>query len=287
MTARLAAHTLATALQDATVQLRAAGVSSPALDARLLLAHALDATVEQVIMHPDRELSLQAKARLDELAARRVARQPMAQLLGRREFWSRDFAVTADTLAPRPESEEIIAVVLDAVADRKMRLRILDLGCGTGCLLLTLLAELPNAGGLGIDASAKALAVARRNAVALVVMDRARLMLGDWGTAVTGTFDVVVCNPPYIATGEIATLEPEVSKHEPRLALDGGADGLDAYRSLAPDIARLLSPAGLAAVEVGAGQADDVARIFTAAGLSVTARRHDLAGHERCLVLHR
>jgi release factor glutamine methyltransferase len=281
------APTVAAAQRTATERLRAAGVGSPALDARLLVAKALRATVEQVIMQSANSLPADAAGRLDALVARRAAREPMAQILGRREFWSREFAVTADTLTPRPESEEIIAAVLAAAPDRSGTYRMLDLGCGTGCLLLTLLAEYPRATGVGVDASEPALEVARRNAAALNVGDRALLVRGDWGDGLNGAFDVIVANPPYIVSADMVALDPEVRLYEPRLALDGGSDGLHAYRRLAPDMQRLLAPAGLAGVEVGAGQAADVAAIFASAGLGLRYVRRDLAGHERCLVITR
>ena len=238
-------------------------------------------------MRPERPLAPDAAARLELLVARRAARAPMAQILGRREFWSLDFTVTADTLTPRPESEEIVAAVLEALPARDAPLRILDLGCGTGCLLLAILSERPRATGLGIDISAPALDVAGRNAAALGFADRAVFAIGDWGASLSGTFDAIVSNPPYIASGEIAALAPEVARYEPRLALDGGVDGLDAYRRLAPDVERLIAASGVVALEVGAGQADDVSAIMGAAGLAFGGGRSDLAGHRRCVVFAR
>lgn len=277
--------TLAAALRGAAVQLRAAGIASPARDARLLMAAALATSIERVVMDSDRTLDGAAAARFAGLVGRRAARQPLSQILGRREFWSLDFAVTADTLTPRPESEEIVAAVLSRCADRTRPRRLLDLGCGTACLLLSLLSELPGASGIGVDCSAAALEVARHNAQALGLAGRAGFVRGDWAGALHGAFDVIVSNPPYIASADIAALDPEVRDHEPRQALDGGADGLDAYRRLAPQIARLLAPGGVAALELGAGQADGVAALMRAAGLETVERRRDLAGHERCLVL--
>jgi release factor glutamine methyltransferase len=207
----------------------------------------------------------------------------MAHILGRREFWSLDFAVTSDTLTPRPDSETLVAAVLDIVAGRDRPLGILDLGTGTGCLLLALLHELPNATGVGVDRSAAALAVALGNAQALGLAPRVQFHEGDWGEGLTGRFDVVISNPPYIVSADVPNLSPEV-RHEPRLALDGGADGLDAYRALAPHVGRLLEPAGVAVLEIGEGQAPAVEEILRTAGLKPVDRRRDLAGIERCIV---
>jgi release factor glutamine methyltransferase len=213
---------------------------------------------------------------------RRAAGEPLSRLRGAREFWSLDFALSPETLDPRPESETLVAAALDAVPDRAARLRLLDLGTGTGCLLLALLSELPNAWGLGIDRAAGAAATARANAVALGLASRAAFIVGDWGEALRGGFDFVVSNPPYIPSADIPALAPEV-RHDPLRALDGGPDGLDAYRALAPDLARLLR--GTALIELGAGQAPAAARIMRTAGLDVRGTRPDLAGIDRCLVL--
>jgi release factor glutamine methyltransferase len=213
-----------------------------------------------------------------------VRREPLAQIVGVREFWSLPSAVTADTLTPRPDSETLIEAALAAVADRQAALRILDLGTGTGCLLLALLSEMPHSTGLGIDCSDKAIAVARRNAAALGLSARAEFLVGDWTNGVNERFNLVITNPPYIRTEDLPGLEPEVSRYEPRLALDGGADGLASYRAIAGGLAGVLAPDGVAVLEVGAGQADAVQRILRQAGLRETACRDDLGGVARCLV---
>lgn len=278
-------QTIGSALADARKALTEAGVDSPALDARLLLAEALGSSAEHVIAWPERPLDGAARARLATLLERRIAREPMAQILGRREFWSLDFAVTADVLTPRPDSETLIAAALDHI-DRTRPVRVLDLGVGSGCLLLTLLRELPQAIGVGVDCSPAALAVARRNAEALGLAARASLVRGDWLGGIAGPFDVVVSNPPYIPRGDLSGLPPEV-RREPRAALDGGADGLDFYRALAAGLPAVLAPDGFAVMEIGAGQSENVITILRDAGLEPWHQRADLSGAIRCVMARR
>lgn len=265
----------------------AAGIDSARLDARLLVAEALGVAPMKVATYPEMELTADQSARLEAMARRREAREPISHILGRRGFWTLDLAVTAATLDPRPDTEVLVEAVLDTIPDRRAPLRVLDFGTGSGCILLALLAELPQARGLGIDRSDAALAVARRNAEANGLAGRAEFRLGDWGSGVDGRFDVIVSNPPYIPDQDIAGLEPEVARYEPRTALAGGPDGLDCYRALAPDVARLLGDAGVVGVEVGEGQAEAVAALLREAGLAVTAVRRDLAGIERCVIAAR
>jgi release factor glutamine methyltransferase len=215
-----------------------------------------------------------------------VRREPMAYILGEREFWGLPFKVSPAVLVPRPDSETLIEAVLSLMPDRSRAWRILDLGLGSGCLLLTLLREYPQARGTGLEASAEALAVAEENARALGVADRARLIAGDWrqpgwAEALGGPFDLVVSNPPYIATAAVPRLMPEVSSFEPRLALDGGVEGFDAYHILIAAGPRLVTAGGFMAVEVGEGQATEITRIFTASGLTPRAPWKDLGGIER------
>jgi release factor glutamine methyltransferase len=276
-------ETIGTALARCRAALAAAGTDSPALEARLLVAAALGTTNEQIIAWPERAVVADGLARLDELLRRRLMREPMAHILGRREFWSLDFTVTPDVLTPRPDSETLVAAVLDQLGDRGQALSILDLGTGTGCLLLALLSELPQATGVGIDASEAALAVARRNAGALQLTARAAFRQGNWTQDLDRRFDVVASNPPYIATSDLAGLSAEV-RCEPALALDGGYDGLAAYRALVPDLRRVLAPDGLVALEIGAGQASDVEGILVRGGLEPIARHTDLTRIVRCLL---
>jgi release factor glutamine methyltransferase len=220
------------------------------------------------------------------LTARRVRREPMAYILGEREFWGLPFKVSPAVLVPRPDSETLIEAVLSLMPDRSRAWRILDLGLGSGCLLLTLLREYPQARGTGLEASAEALAVAGENARALGVADRARLIAGDWRQpgwveALGGPFDLVVSNPPYIASAAVPRLMPEVASFEPRLALDGGSEGFDAYHTLIAAGPRLVTAGGFMAVEVGEGQASEIARLFAVAGLTPKAPWKDLGGIER------
>jgi release factor glutamine methyltransferase len=277
--------TVKMALAAATAQLSAAGISQARREARLFVAAALDWDAARVIAFPDVELPAEVSRRLQDMIARRSAREPVSRILGHREFWSLRFALSPDTLDPRPDSETLIEAALAALDDRERAYRVLDFGTGGGCLLLSLLSELPNAVGTGIDLSEGALDTARRNAAALGFAGRARFVCANWGEGLSGDCDVILANPPYIASAELGRLMPEVARYEPRLALDGGVDGLRAYRMLAPEIARLLAPHGIAVVEVGAGQAADATAILVEAGLALRAVRHDLSGVDRCVVL--
>ncbi len=271
-------------LADAAICLRKAGVESPRSEARLLLAHAMGVPQEDIISGaaiPDDA----ALARFEAALSRRTAREPFAYIVGRREFFSRDFAVGPGALIPRPETETLVEEALRHFPSRDEALSVLDLGTGSGCLLLSVLAERPRAEGLGIDASDTALAWARRNAVGLALAGRARFLRGDWALSLAARFDVVFVNPPYVKTGDIPTLAPEVAVHEPASALDGGADGLDAYRRLAPMLNGLLTPRGRVFVEIGEGQAEAVSAIFVNAGLFADGTVSDLARIYRCLVM--
>jgi release factor glutamine methyltransferase len=277
--------TVGTALQAAVGRLFAAGIDTARLDARLLLGDVLRLETADLVAHPERPLAAAEFGRFRNLIERRCRHQPVSQLLARREFWGLSFRVTADTLIPRPETEIVVEAALAGLADRAQAVRILDLGTGTGCLLLGLLHELPRATGMGIDRSPAALAVARANAEALGLVERAEFRLGNWTDRLTASFDLIVSNPPYISTSDMDRLEPEVARHEPRLALHGGWDGLDCYRAIAGGLAGILHPDGRLLLEIGADQGDSVAAIFAAGGFRCTDRRDDLAGLPRCLVL--
>lgn len=264
-------------------RLAAAGVADARREARLILAHALGVEPVAVTGYPERPVSDPAVFEL--LIGRRERREPLSHLTGRREFWSMDMETGPATLDPRPDSETLVEAALGCVDDSTAALAVLDLGTGTGCLLLAILCELPMAAGLGIDASAAALAVARRNAERLGFASRARFQEGDWGRSLIGPFDLILCNPPYIPSGEIAGLEPEVAEFEPRLALDGGPDGLAAYRAVMPDVVRLLAPTGAAVLEFGLGQGDAVAQIVAHSGLAVARISKDFAGRDRCVIV--
>ena len=221
-------------------------------------------------------------ADIERALARRVRREPFSHIAGRRWFWKHEFEVGPAVLDPRPESECLVESVLATIPDRHAELGILDLGTGSGCLLLSLLAECPRAVGIGLDASLAALRVARRNAAGCRVGDRTRLVVGDWASCIGARFDIVVANPPYIADADIARLAPEVREAEPRLALAGGADGLAAFRRLLPQLPRCLAAGGLVAVEFGAGQAEPVRRLLLAAGFRRVRLGADLDGRPRC-----
>jgi release factor glutamine methyltransferase len=268
-------------------RLRAAGAETPTLDARLLLAAALDLPPDTLRFAADRPLAADEAARAEALLTRRIAREPVSRILGRREFWSLDFRIAPGVLDPRPDSETLIEAALVLFPNRAAPLRVLDLGTGSGCLLLAALYEYPNATGLGVDSSEKALDTARINAIRHGLAGRARFVEGDWAREIGAgeCFDLVLCNPPYIAESERAALAPEVERHDPPAALFAGPDGLDAYRAILPDLARLLAPQGRALFEIGAVQCAAVSAIARAAGLSVAAIRRDFAGRERCVVL--
>jgi release factor glutamine methyltransferase len=273
--------TLVGAWKAARLTLEAAGVDQPAIDARLMLEAGAGVSRMDILTDPHRELNAEQQATFDGYVARRARREPVSHILGRKGFWKIMLSVTPDVLTPRPDTESILDVVLPAFPEG-MHFSLLDLGVGSGAILLAILAERPGARGLGVDSSSEALAVARENAANLDLNDRAAFLHGDW-TAGLGEaqFDVVVSNPPYIPTAHIEGLDPEVRDHEPRLALDGGEDGLDHYRLLAPEILRVLKPGGLFAVEIGHDQSAAVEALFRAAGAASVRTVKDLAVRDR------
>ena len=271
-----------TALNDAAYSLAAAGVENPRLEARLLLAHALNTTPEGLLR--DRG-TLADMSALEPLVARRLAREPLAFVLGYREFWGLPFAVSPATLVPRPDSEALIEAAIAAFPDRSRVRSVLDLGTGTGCLLLACLTEFPTAYGIGIDLLPAAATLAWRNAAMLGLRNRCACIAGDWAAAVSGRFDLILANPPYVASGTIGQLMPEVALYEPGSALDGGVDGLSAYRDIIPELPRLLAAGGAAVLELGDGQDGSVAGLGRAAGLDAAATYADLGGVARAVVL--
>jgi len=280
--------TVGAVVAAAAARLAEAGVATARLDARLMVEMVLGLDSAALLSRRDEAADPLAARRVAELVERRARREPMSHILGTREFWSLPFRVTAATLTPRPDSETLVEAALAWAAARDhgggAGLDVLDLGTGTGCLLLALLSEWPAASGVGVDISPAALEVARGNAHALGLAGRARFVGGDWARDLDGRFPVIVVNPPYIAEGEVAKLEPEVALYEPPLALAGGADGLAAYRVLAPQVFRLLADNGAAFLEIGQGQGTAVRAILAGAGLRVTTAADDLGGIERCLV---
>ena len=281
--------TLAQAFAATASRLRQAGIETPELDARVLLCHAAGLSHETCIARAREALPAEAAPRLQRAIARRLAREPVARIAGAREFYGRSFILGKDTLDPRPDTETLIEAALDVVRERDWQekpLKLLDLGTGTGCILVTLLAELPRTVGLGTDLSLGALAIAAANARAHGVGSRASFAASDWLDGISGKFDLILSNPPYLAASEIAGLVKDVADYDPHLALNGGSDGLEAYRRIAMRARDMLTKDGRLLVEIGPGQEKDVAAIFARAGLTLERGegRRDLAGRPRVIV---
>jgi release factor glutamine methyltransferase len=278
---RLSSISYQSALARAVATLSESGIDSPRREARLLLAHVLGLAAPG-IPSPD---SAVPEPGFTAALVRRAAREPLAYLTGRRGFWNFDVEVSPDTLIPRPDSETLIDSAKAALPETAAVSRILDLGTGTGCLLLAALIEFPAAFGVGTDRVPAAAALAARNAAHLGLASRAAFLAADWAAPLSGKFDLILCNPPYIESGTIPTLMPEVARHEPHTALDGGPSGLDAYVRLLPELPSLLSPQGRAILELGQGQAPQVAALAHKAGFRHAETRADLSGIDRALVL--
>lgn len=274
---------VADALLQGARRLRAAGIDQPRLEARLLLGHALGRGSAALIACGPELVPVGA---FDALLARREAKEPLAYITGTKEFWSLPFAVSPATLIPRPDSETVVAAALAARPDDGRPLQVLDLGTGTGCLILAILHERPAAYGVGVDLAPEAVVLAARNAAALGLAGRVAFVCGDWASCLLGPFDLVVGNPPYVRSAEMTRLMPDVMQYEPQLALDGGSDGLAAYRRIITGLADWLAPHGAAVLELGIGQAEDVTVLARDAGFTAVIRP-DLAGIPRALVLRR
>lgn len=274
--------TLKELLAEARPRLAAAGVASPALDARLLLQHATGLSAAALIADQGLSVDGRLAERFRLLVERRVLREPVSKIVGVKEFYGREFQVSRAVLDPRPDSESLIELCLE-ISDARGVAQVLDLGTGSGALLLTLLAERRQFQGLGVDLSHEALEIAGRNAVALGLAGRCDLAQGDWFAPVAERFDLILSNPPYIEAAAIDGLQPEVSQHDPRLALDGGPDGLDCYRRIAAEAGSYLAAGGHVAVETGLGQAAAVIGIFDKNGFEPVGRRSDLSGRPRAL----
>jgi release factor glutamine methyltransferase len=282
-------HSLAELTRQAARALAAAGIEEPAREARVLVRTATGLDAASLLARPDAVADPQARQRLDALVARRSAHEPVSRIVGEREFYGRNFSLSPATLDPRPDSETVIEMALALAHERGWEarpLRILDVGTGTGCLLVTLLAELPLSAGMGTDVSAQALQTAAANARRHGVHERARFAEHDALDGIVETFDLMVCNPPYVADHEMAELAPEVRCYDPVRALAGGTDGLDVYRRLIPHLARVVA-GGLAVFEVGAGQAPAVAKLLRRHVPQADGKgpvfREDLSGHTRCV----
>lgn len=279
-------ETLVSLWTDVRRRLEAAGIDTPVLDARLLLEAGAGVSRLEIVTDPRRVIDDAQVDAVNALAKRREAREPVSHILGRKHFWTLDLAVNANVLTPRPETEFVVEAGLQETLPADAPHRILDLGAGSGAIILALLKDRPNATGVAVDISEKALEVVRANAEQLGVADRLEIRQGDWAESLDERFDLVVSNPPYIQTGDIDGLAPEVSRFEPRLALDGGADGFVAYRIITAALPRLLKPGAAFALEVGIGQAEGVVALAEAAGLSTTEPRRDLSGIPRVVVGH-
>ena len=266
----------------ATGRLKAAGIDRPRREARLLLAHTFGKSAEWLVAHDD-EL-IETPTHFENAVRRREAREPLSHILGEREFWSLRFQVNASVLDPRPDSETLVAAVLAQYPEPDTVVKIADLGTGSGCLLLSILNERPGAEGVGVDISESALSIARENAQRFGLAARANFNQSDWESRLDGTFDIVVSNPPYIPTAAIEDLAPEVARFEPRGALDGGVDGLDAYRHIAAVLPQILKPNGFVALEIGQGQDASVTRILRDSGIRIVGLEKDLAGIPRCVL---
>jgi len=279
------------ALRSVRHSFRCASIETPDLDARILTAEACGLEPGEVIARPDWPISPEQTKRLKEFAARRLAGEPVSRILGRREFWGLPFKITSDTLDPRPETELLIETVIGHAKANGLAnsaLKILDLGTGSGCILGALLSELPGARGIGVDISFAALEVARENLRGLGLSDRASFLCADWAAALgSGVCDIVISNPPYIASSEVQTLEIGVRGYDPRRALDGGADGLTAYRAILPRAIKALRPGGLLLLESGSRQAQKVSNMMfgieSCTGFSTVKTLSDLAGLERAV----
>ncbi len=270
------------ALRAAVATLKLAGLDDPARDVRILLVHAMDIGADRLTLHLPDELTIPQQRRFDTAIAARANRQPVSQIIGKRQFWGHWFKVTQDTLDPRPETETLVGVALE-----RPFVKILDLGTGTGCILISCLKSMPMASGIGADISAAALDVAQSNANSLGVSARARFVVSDWFSAIQGRFDLIAANPPYIAADEMAGLSPDVLNWEPHLALTPGGDGLDSYRIIAAGAGARLLTGGRIVLEIGPTQGESVAALLRDAGFAQVSFRKDLDNRDRVVVGHK
>jgi release factor glutamine methyltransferase len=283
---RFTSQTIETARRTLTARFRSGAIDSAELDARILVGAVLGLDLTGVIAVAKRILTADEGARLESFAQRRMVGEPVARIIGLKEFWGLPLRLCSETLVPRPDTETVVEAALELLRAEStcgQPLRIADLGTGSGAILLALLSELPNAFGVGTDISVAALRTARENARHLGLASRAAFLACNYASALSGSFDLVVSNPPYIRSADIASLAAEVRDHDPHLALDGGADGLGAYRLIVPESARLLAPGGAIVLEVGHDQSDEVGSLIWAAGLTLFAPKPDLAGIRRAV----
>jgi release factor glutamine methyltransferase len=282
--------TLAAAIASARAAFADAGIGDAAIEARILIGGLLGLSSTEVFTGGDRGLDAGDLARIEEAVARRLKREPVHRILGKREFYGLDFSLSEGTLEPRPDTEILVEAMLEParrIAAQKGKLRILDLGTGTGAIVLALLSEIPQASGVGVDISADALATAKRNATELGLGSRFEPVLSRWFDKIEGRFDIIVSNPPYIRSEVIPELEPEVRDFDPLLALDGGQDGLDAYRAIAEAAEGFLEEGGYIGLEIGYDQKQPVTSIFEAQGYTLTQAKRDYGDNDRVLVFDR
>ncbi len=268
-----------------TARFSQAGIDTPRLDARVLVGHVLGIDPSLLFARTDMAIDDAQYVAIEKFAKRRLAHEPVTRIIGQREFWSMNFDVTPDVLDPRADTETLVSAILEQKQLFTGPVRVLDLGTGTGCILLAILSAWPEATGVGIDLSAKAVEVATKNAERLGFAHRAAFHVGNWCEGITDTFDIVVSNPPYISVSELAELQPEVKNFDPRMALEGGADGLDAYRSILANAGRVLKAGGKLGLEFGFGQEKAVTRLAQENGFEIAAEYRDLARIVRCVVV--
>lgn len=285
--------TVKQAIYTASQRLKSSGIESARLDASVLLAHVMGIKRENLLLEAEKRLTAQQYKNYDTLITRRAKSEPIAYIIGKKEFWSLDFAVTRDTLIPRPDSELLIEEALKIaknMASERIRpltllnIEVLDIGTGTGCLLIALLKELRKARGLGVDISESALKVARKNARFHEIDNRAQFRKSRWHYNAKGTFDLIISNPPYIAKHDLNNLMKDILDYEPALALASGVDGMDSYRMISKNIKSKINKGGYVLCEVGKGQAKKVAKILQDAGLTLEGIKNDLAGIPRCVI---
>lgn len=274
-------------LRETETLLLQAGIKEARTDARFLLKASLNLSDTDLMVRSETVLDNDQSDRLDQALSRRVNREPLSHILGTQPFWTLEMKVTPDVLTPRADTETVVEAVLNSISDRQSDLQILDIGTGSGAILLALISELAQAQGIGTDKSAPALEVACQNAVLHNLSDSVRFIETDWAEGIMGPFDIIVSNPPYIASDVIHTLDPEVKDHEPHLALDGGRDGLDAYRILLDAVPDMLKSGGLVAFEIGYDQGHTVLEMARDVGLTGVECIKDLAGQDRCIRAHK
>lgn len=284
---KVSTESISTLLHRATEAISKAGVKDARRDARILMCAATDVTLNSLLANPDQEISVSNNICFTDYVRRRCRREPVSRILGKRSFWNLDLVVTPNVLDPRPDSETVVQAVLDSLNDQQGSFRLLELGVGSGALLLSLLNELPYATGVGVDLCSKAVLVAKENAINAGLGSRTYFATMNWSDALDARFDIVISNPPYIMSSSIDSLSPEVACYDPLLAIDGGPDGLEAYRCLARILPSLLAPGAVVGVELGFGQLAAVVNIFSNSSLQVDEIRRDLSGRSRCLLASR